>query len=77
MYFLVKLNYINSFFAKVIHDYSFCTFIEFFAPWKRIMDAKKYYLDLIKKLLKNRDKTPQFLEVCRRVAAPKNLPDIY
>ena len=40
---------LNILFAKVIHDYRFWTIIEFFAPRKRIMDAKKYYLDLFKK----------------------------
>ena len=32
-----------------MHDYRFSTFIEFFLPSQRIMDAKKYYLDLFKK----------------------------
>ena len=51
MNYLEKLNYINSFLQKS-YMITVCTFIEFVAPWKQIMDAKKYYLDLFKKLLK-------------------------
>ena len=51
MYILEELNYINSFLQKSYNHRRFSTFIEFLAPWKRIIHAKKHYLDLFKKLL--------------------------
>ena len=51
MYFLEKLNYINSFFCKSHTWLQIFYFHWIFAPWKRIMGAEKYYLDLFKKLL--------------------------
>ena len=69
MYFLEKLNYINSFLQKSYMITDFVLSLNFLPLESELWMRKNITWICLKNCLKNRDKTPQFLEVCRRVAA--------